>query len=165
MARREQCENRMNLYQPITQRFLRRCGFCIAILALAVFSYMLSHANPSGEWQAFFPKCVFFLTTGLHCPGCGCTRAIYHLLNGRILLALQCNAMFVLVLPWAMLEAIRGCFWFLEIPLPRILMRRFRLRAWQAVAIGVAILMFWIGRNLPYAPFELLAPPTLDELL
>ena len=155
----------MNLYQPITQRFLRRCGFCIAILALAVFSYMLSHANPSGEWQAFFPKCVFFLTTGLHCPGCGCTRAIYHLLNGRILLALQCNAMFVLVLPWAMLEAIRGCFWFLEIPLPRILMRRFRLRAWQAVAIGVAILMFWIGRNLPYAPFELLAPPTLDELL
>ena len=154
----------MNLRSLITQRFLRRCGFCIVILALAVFSYVLSRANPSGEWQAFFPKCIFFLTTGLHCPGCGCTRAIHHLLNGRILLALQHNAMFVIVLPWIVLEAIRGCFWFLEISLPRIMMRRFRLRAWQAVAIGVAILGFWIVRNLPYAPFELLAPPRFDSL-
>ena len=154
----------MNLREPITQRSLRRCGFCIAIVALAVLGYVLSHANPSGEWQAFFPKCVFFLTTGLHCPGCGCTRAVHHLLNGRILLAFQHNAMFVVVLPWVMLETMRAGFWFLEIPLPRIMMRRFRLRAWQAVSIGVAILAFWILRNLPYAPFELLAPPGGDSL-
>ena len=163
MARWGQCENRMNLHRPITPQSLRRCGFCIAIVVLAVFSYMLSHINPTGEWQAFFPKCVFFLTTGLHCPGCGCTRAIHHLLNGRILLALQYNAMLVLALPWIVLETIRGSFWFLELPLPRIMTRRFRLQAWQAVAIGVAIFMFWIVRNLPFAPFELLAPPRLDR--
>lgn len=151
----------MNLHNTATRRCLRRFGFCIAIVAFAIFSDVLSHANPSGEWQAFFPKCIFFLTTGLHCPGCGCTRAIYHLLNGRILLALQHNAMFVIVLPWLMLEAIRASLWFLEIPLPRIMMRRFRLRAWQALAIGAAIFVFWIVRNLPYPPFELLAPPRL----
>ena len=154
----------MNQRQPTTQRFLRRIGFCVAFVAMAVFSYVLSHANPSGEWQAFFPKCMFFLTTGLNCPGCGCTRAIHHLLNGRILLALQHNAMLVIVLPWIMLEAFRGCFWFLEIPLPGFMTRRFSLRAWQAIAIGVAILAFWILRNLPFAPFDLLAPPRLDSL-
>ncbi len=149
----------MNLRQLITQRFLRRCGFCIVIVTFAVFGYVLSHANPSGEWQAFFPKCIFYMTTGLHCPGCGCTRAIYHLLNGQVLLALQHNAMLIIALPGVILEAMRASFWFLEIPLPRIMIRRFRLQAWQAVAIGVAIVAFWILRNLPYAPFELLAPP------
>lgn len=154
----------MNPHQPIRRRYLKRSVFGLAFAVLVAFSYVLSHANPSGEWKAYFPKCIFFLTTGLHCPGCGCTRAVHHLLNGRILLALQCNAMFVSVLPWAMLEAVRACFWFLEIPLPRIMMRRFRLRAWQAVGIGVAIFAFWILRNLPYAPFELLAPPKLGTL-
>jgi hypothetical protein len=149
----------MNLRQLITQRFLRRCGFCIVIVAFAVFGYVLSHANPSGEWQAFFPKCIFYMTTGLHCPGCGCTRAIYHLLNGQVLLALQHNAMLIIALPWVILDSMRASFWFLEIPLPRIMIRRFRLQAWQAVAIGVAIVAFWILRNVPYAPFELLAPP------
>ena len=153
----------MNLRQPTNKRILIRSGFCIAILALAFFCHVLSRANPSGEWQAFFPKCIFFLTTGLHCPGCGCTRAIHHLLNGRILLALQHNAMFVIVLPWVLLETIRACFLFLEVPLPRIMLRRFRLRAWQAVSVGVAILAFWVLRNLPYAPLELLAPPRFDS--
>ena len=72
--------------------------------------------------------------------------------------------MFVIVMPWVMLAAIRAGFAFLEIPLPRIASRRFSFRAWQAVAIGVAILAFWILRNLPFAPFDLLAPPTFDSL-
>lgn len=149
----------MNLREPTTQRFLRRCGFCIVVVALPVVSYVLSRANPSGEWQAFFPKCIFFLSTGLHCPGCGCTRAVHHLLNGRILLALQHNAMLIIALPWLTLEAVHASFWFLEIPIPRVMMRRFGIQGWQAVLIGVAVFAFWVLRNVPYAPYELLAPP------
>lgn len=32
-----------------------------------------------------FPPCLFHLTTGYYCPGCGGTRAITALLRGRLL--------------------------------------------------------------------------------
>jgi len=115
--------------------------------------------NPSGEWQAFFPKCMLYGTTGLHCPGCGCQRAIHHLLNGRILLALQHNAILIIALPWLIWETVRASLLYLELPVPRFMKRRWRLSGKQAMLIVVAVNAFWILRNVPYQPFELLAPP------
>lgn len=149
----------MNTQNVITQRHLRRCGFGIAMIALVGLFYVLSQLHPSGEWQVFFPKCMFFWTTGLHCPGCGCTRSVHHLLNGRILLALQYNAMLIIALPWLTLETVRGSLWFLDLPVPQFLRRRIKLNGWQAMSIAVAVLAFWILRNVPCPPFEWLAPP------
>lgn len=38
------------------------------------------------------PPCYIYQFTGLYCPGCGATRAVYALVNGDILLSLRQNA-------------------------------------------------------------------------
>ena len=144
-----------------TQRFLRRCGFLAAVAGIVCLGYVLFRKNPSGDWQAFFPKCKFFWASGLHCPGCGCQRAVHHLLNGRILLALQCNAMVIIALPWLTWEAARASLLFLELPVPRFMAIRWRLSGKQAMSIAVAVTAFWILRNVPCRPFEWLAPPVM----
>lgn len=53
--------------------------------------------NPSTH--SFYPVCQFHRLTGLNCPGCGATRAIYALLHGQVLTALRDNALLVLGLP------------------------------------------------------------------
>jgi len=142
-----------------TQRVLRRCGFFFVVAGIVCLGYVLFRKNPSGEWQAFFPKCIFFWATGLHCPGCGCQRAIHHLFNGRILLALQYNAMVIIALPWLTWEAVRASLLFLELPVPPFMAIRWRLSGKQAMSIAVAVMAFWILRNIPCRPFEWLAPP------
>jgi hypothetical protein len=46
----------------------------------------------------FYPVCQFHRLTGLSCPGCGMTRALYALMHGNFSTALHDNALFVLVL-------------------------------------------------------------------
>src|ERR1700761_7382729 len=62
--------------------------------------------NPSA--YGFYPVCQFHQLTGLNCPGCGATRALYALLHGDILLALRDNA---LVLVLGAVAAGRGLWW------------------------------------------------------
>lgn len=62
--------------------------------------------NPATH--TFYPVCQFHRLTGLNCPGCGMTRALYALLHGNFSAALRDNALFVLTLG---VLAIRGA-WF-----------------------------------------------------
>ena len=46
----------------------------------------------------FYPGCAFHRLTGLNCPGCGATRALYALLHGRWQVAWRDNALFLATL-------------------------------------------------------------------
>ena len=61
--------------------------------------------NPATH--AFYPVCLFHALTGLNCPGCGMTRALYALLHGHVRLALKDNALLVLALAALLIPLVR----------------------------------------------------------
>lgn len=127
--------------------------FAVLLLLTVLGGALVLHRfNPSEH--AFYPKCLLHETTGLHCPGCGATRACHAILRGDVGAALRFNPVFVIGLPalaYGML-ALGVNQWTRRrlpplTPSPRVIW-------WLgAVLIGFAIL-----RNLPFPPFTLLAP-------
>jgi hypothetical protein len=90
----------------------------------------------------------------MHCPGCGTTRALHALLNGRLTQALAYNALIFLVLPvlaWVQFRRWRAG---ANAAPPRDARRA---HWWPWLVLGV-ILAFGVARNLPWYPFVLLAP-------
>ena len=83
----------------------RLLGFVLAgtVLGIAALVFFFNPAT-----HKIYPVCQFHRLTGLNCPGCGMTRAIYALLHGDLLTALHDNALFVFALGTL---AIRGA-WF-----------------------------------------------------
>jgi hypothetical protein len=95
------------------------------------------------------PSCLLKLTTGLDCPGCGGTRALWYVLHGDLPAAARHHFLFVFALPflaylfvaWAGKQAFG---WRLpELRISSKVIGGF-LAAWLA---------FSVLRNLPWAPF------------
>ncbi|MEO3780756.1 DUF2752 domain-containing protein [Micromonospora sp. B11E3] len=95
------------------------------------------------------PTCLLKLTTGLDCPGCGGTRALWYVLHGDVPAAARHHFLFVFALPflaylfvaWAGRQAFG---W--RLPQPQV----------SSKVIGAflaAWLVFSVARNLPWAPF------------
>lgn len=110
-----------------------------AALALLALLYFHSPESPGSFW----PRCLFHALTGLYCPGCGGTRALYWLLHGEFFRSLRYN---LLLLPMG--GYLLGLLW---VP---SLSRRTDL----ACGVAAVLLLFFLLRNLPWFPFSLLAP-------
>lgn len=118
------------------------------LLAVAGGAWVLRSFDPA--LGSLLPPCRFYQTTGLHCPGCGMTRATHHLLNGRVGTAFYFNAFYVAVLPGMVLWGgwwVRR--WWDSGPLPP---RVLKANAWCGGGLIVAWLAFWLVRNLPGWP-------------
>lgn len=124
-------------------------AICLALCCTLGFVYSF----PPTEYS-FYPKCVLFQLTGLHCPGCGGTRALHHLINGRFSDACKMNVLttlflpiLILVLVWQWIFLDRSKPFLTLIASPRV-----------QCLIGMSVIAFGVARNLPWPPFSWLAP-------
>ncbi len=106
------------------------------------------------EIRRLVPPCGFRSVTGLYCAGCGTGRAMSALVRGDLLTALRMNALAVIVVVPVFIGLVRNA------------LEAFGVRVWSwprvhptlIWAFGIAVFVFWIARNLPFAPFTFLAP-------
>jgi len=110
--------------------------------------------------SGLFPPCPVHYLTGWYCPGCGSLRALHQILHGNLQAAWAMNPLTLILLPFLTyglasraLAEIRGQ------GLPRIFLPAVCIRA-----LCAAIILFGIVRNLPFYPFDLLAPGAMLPL-
>jgi len=135
------------------QRVLIRAVLAAGAILLAAIGMFVLATVPPTE-MSFYPKCISYLLLGIHCPGCGLTRAAHSLLNGRLAQAFAYNPLFVLLSPYLLLVLVRSAWlwlWGVE-------SRREMFPVRYTWVIPVVFIAYWVLRNVPVYPFTLLAP-------
>lgn len=113
----------------------------VALMCAVLAALWLYRVDP--EDSVYSPKCLFYLLTGLKCPGCGSQRAIHALLHLQVGDAFRHNALLVLSIPFLALM----CFsWMMRRRFP-VLYERLNGRGtiWTVFAVIIA---WWIVRNI-----------------
>ena len=121
----------------------------LGVIAILVFV----HQQDPGDEGSPLPGCALRSATGLHCPGCGATRATHQLMQGDPVAALSHN---VLVFPLLILTGYFLLAWGLRVFASRRL--PMPVNRWFWLGLGAVMLAFGILRNLPWQPFTWLAP-------
>jgi len=129
-----------------TRQLMITGGVWLGLLAVGGVLFFFNPASPANQ---FFPKCPFRTLTGMQCPGCGSTRALYQFLHLHPVAAFKLNPLFMLTLPFIVYgflgytkSAVTGQ------PQRRLFVPSFYLWAWL-----VLMIFFWIFRNTPWYPF------------
>ncbi len=130
--------------------FFKRKLFIVLTVAILVFlAVILFFFNPSNA--SIFPPCPFHYVTGLYCPGCGSLRAVHQLMHGNITEAFDLNPLMILMLPVLLLLVV------LPLIMKKVVTHSFLKVNWGWILFSI-VLSFWILRNIPVSPFNLLAP-------
>jgi len=119
------------------------------IIGLGLFYFFI---NP--QEVNFLPECPLHATTGFYCPGCGSQRATHQLLNFNIFSALQQNVLYLISL------LLLG-YHLIITGINTIFKKQYYNYIYHPktpLVILIMIIIFWILRNIPYYPFNLLAP-------
>jgi hypothetical protein len=136
-----------------TRWWVRGCLIILAVLGGAAGVYTLAVVPPTPD--SWYPGCQLYTFTGLHCPGCGTTRAVHALLNGRLAQALAYNPLAFIILPVVSWSIVRSL-WTSRRPSTQTDdAPRNRLLPWL---LGAGLLLYAVLRNIPVHPFTLLAP-------
>jgi hypothetical protein len=117
-------------------------GACAAGLAFVYAVDPSAAGNP-------YPRCLLKSMTGLDCPGCGGTRALFSLLHGDIAGALDHNILVFLIVPLFAYLAVRYAVDQFGVSLPAP-----RLRPWMGWAFAVFVIAFTVLRNIPGTPLH-----------
>ena len=112
---------------------------------------ILSRVDPNRP-GSLLPPCPFRTLTGIWCAGCGSTRCLHALVHLDLPGAMAMNPLLVVsILPMLVLALHGAGLWPAKLGgLVRLLARPI---PWMVVITG-----YWIARNLPWYPFNLLAP-------
>ena len=111
-----------------TSGLYRRRILANAAFACGILACWAPIAFPPTRFS-FYPPCPIHEYFGILCPGCGGTHALASLLRGHFIDALRHNALFVLLLPFALCLAINtylraasaGDFRWPRVPVPAVI--------------------------------------------
>jgi hypothetical protein len=156
-------ETDSNELTPRRRRLVRCAILALATLFAAGGLFVVAVVPPTEA--TYYPRCQFHQLTGLHCPGCGLTRALHAALNGRFEQALAYNVLAPVILPILAVSVVRSLWSWVweeggEERRYRRPLRWVRHLPWL---ILVVLLTFWVLRNLPFYPFTWLAPHELGQ--
>ena len=122
------------------------------LVLLAAWLVLLRIYNPATS--TLFPPCPLHYLTGWYCPGCGSLRAIHQLLQGNLRTAWAMNPLSMLLFPFLAYGLAReGIAYLRGQPSPQ-----FEVPGAWIRALCALIVLFGVVRNLPFHPFDLLAP-------
>lgn len=141
-----------------TRSVRRRRRWAIVLILVGVAGLITLYCVPPRP-GSIYPPCLFYMTLGLHCPGCGATRCMHALVHGRIADAASFNLLFFLSLPVIAFFVGRALYRALAGKLPRLK----PVPTWWIIALAVLLISFGVLRNIPYPPFERLAPGRLFD--
>ena len=117
-------------------------GIPFIVLVAGTTLYFL---NPSVH--SFYPKCSINAATGFYCPGCGSTRALFHLTHGNVLEAFRLNPGLVGLIALSLTDYVRY-FWAVVHNQPfQTLFGKLKL----VVSLLGVLLLYGIIRNIPWA--------------
>ena len=128
---------------------IKYVAIAVGIIGLGLFYFFI---NP--QEVNFLPECPLHATTSFYCPGCGSQRATHKLLNFNIFGALQQNVLYLISL------LLLG-YHLIITGINTIFKKQYYNYIYHPktpLVILVMIIIFWILRNIPYYPFNLLAP-------
>ncbi|MBN2544846.1 MAG: DUF2752 domain-containing protein [Spirochaetes bacterium] len=130
--------------------FLKKYKFFLIILfSVIIFLIFIFFSNPDNIY--FFPVCWFYKLTHYYCPFCGSTRAIYHLLHLDILKSIKSNILLYII-------AVYFSFKFIINNFSKNKNNIFDIKPLTLIIFMILLIAYWIIRNLPYYPFNLLIP-------
>ncbi len=138
-----------------TKTILIAVAIPAAVMLIAVIAIPIVRGIPSVD-SPWVPKCTLHQLTGLHCPGCGTTRAVHAIAQGRIHDAIRFNPLLVFGLP---------------VILVAIAVQRHRESRGHRSAPGLAwaivgvLCLYMLARNLPSPDRGWLAPPPAESLV
>lgn len=121
---------------------------CGLFVALVVYYF-------ANLWWGFTVPCLFHLVTGCYCPGCGITRMLSALIEGKIYAAFRFNPLLFALLP---IFVFLGVDYIIAQYRGRVPLQR-KVPAWIWTALLVIVLVYGVVRNLPW--FSFLAPTEL----
>ncbi|WP_457615606.1 DUF2752 domain-containing protein [Lutibacter sp.] len=125
--------------------------FGVLILAIGL-AFLYFFINPSEV--DFLPKCPLYVSTGIYCPGCGSQRATHHLLRLDFWGVIQQNILYFVAL-------FVLAYHFIVTSINLLFKKRIYNYIYHPktpIIILIVVIVFWILRNIPYYPFNLLAP-------
>lgn len=134
---------------PMQRSLIAIVGF--VSLIVGIFS-LVTYFPPDTN---FYVPCLFHLSTGLHCPGCGSTRAVSSFMHGDITIGLKNNLLIILWGPYLIYRLFLVIFSWID-GKQRVI--------WSPPSSTIIIfliitIIYTILRNLPIEPFVTLFAP------